>query len=174
MIILAFIISFIIHCISLLAVFILYSRQTKFAGREQKAEKLSHELDELLNVYLAELKKENNDLRKLLSEMEDAGKSGSLTAESQAAAADESAVDREFPPPINLVQDKLELSETAKKKHFKEILKKEIADGKQTGKAETLEEQVIRLRQEGHSIEEIAKTLHKGKKEIELMITFRS
>jgi len=81
------------------------------------------------------------------------------------------------------IQDKLELSQHAendadspkesaeKEKSFRETLDKEI--NKHNRAPLSLVEEVVQLSSAGHSIEEIARTLRKGKTEIELLLKFK-
>lgn len=80
------------------------------------------------------------------------------------------------------IQDKLELSQYSgkgtendstlpeKEESFRETLDKEIKNNNQAPLS--LVEEVVQLSNTGHSIEEIARTLRKGKTEIELLLRF--
>lgn len=63
------IISFIIHCVTIYALIILYLRQNKYKESELKVEKLHHELDEIFQSYLYEMKEENEEIISALSSL---------------------------------------------------------------------------------------------------------
>ena len=86
---------------------------------------------------------------------------------------------KEYIPPFEDVKDKIEVSIATNEK--KSVSQKEkIKEDEKTPFATIIDEQVKvnemaqKLAKEGYSIEEIAKKLHKGKTEVELMLKFYS
>ena len=86
---------------------------------------------------------------------------------------------KEYIPPFEDVKDKIEVSiATNEKKSVSQ--KDKIKEDEKTPFATIIDEQVKvnemaqKLAKEGYSIEEIAKKLHKGKTEVELMLKFYS
>lgn len=138
------IISFLLHILSLFAIFQLFKQQQS-ASKESD----SQEVMEVLEIYLGEIKEENNRLQSLL--------------EKQKQQLDG----------LN------EESETDSKQVFKENTKTELTYSNLDNLIEdipeyqvdaSLESRVLQLHSKGKTIEEIAKTLNCGKTEAELII----
>ncbi|MGM9924107.1 MAG: hypothetical protein ACI35R_07665 [Bacillus sp. (in: firmicutes)] len=54
--------SIVLHCISILAIIILYQRQNRYSETEKKMEKLRRDIEDILQSYLMEIKEENKDM----------------------------------------------------------------------------------------------------------------
>lgn len=56
------IVSFVLHCISILAIIILYQRQNRYKETERRMNKTQRELEEILEGFILEMKEENKEI----------------------------------------------------------------------------------------------------------------
>ena len=194
--------SFILHFISLFAIVVLYLRQNRYVESEKEMKKMKTELEEVLQSYLLEMQEENKLMlvniksinKQSVKPVKSQKKNSVATSEQEAISnnniskvaasqAYESALknnpkSNEYIPPFEDVQDKIEVSIATNEKES--ISQKEKKKDEKTPFATIIDDQVKvnemaqKLAQEGYSIEEIAKKLHKGKTEVELMLKFYS
>lgn len=142
------IISFLLHIITLFAVFQLFKQlQTK------KQSNNAQEVMEVLQIYLDEIKQENNELKSLL-------KQEKVSTEEKKAYNKQTIQD---------IAEKKQNREKAAKTELSELddLVNQLP-GYQVDAS--LESRVLQLHSKGKSIEEIAKALDCGKTEAELII----
>lgn len=192
---------FLINILTIFAVIVLYVRQGNFTKLEKQQQSIISEMEDVLAAHLIEMQAENNELIQYVQRIsekpskEQGERSVHLAkSESKADSPLQESV-RTLPKAPNpyrtvtpldslelpvTIQDKLELTQYSGKgeendskspeKSFRETLDKEI---KNTSQAPlSLVEEVVQLSSKGHSIEEIARTLKKGKTEIELLLRF--
>ncbi|MFS0782273.1 hypothetical protein [Bacillus sp. 1P06AnD] len=193
------IVSLILHCVSILAIIILYSRQNQYKETEQHIEKMKKELEDVLQSFAMELEESNNEMKDAISQMGSMKKSANpmrpetkpsdnkLQPLNRMGAKEEQPMDLSvnskqadsYEGLVNEVTDQVELSHAnvepnksiEQEKHgFKDLLKQQLKSEKQL----TLPEQVMKMKNDGLTEEEIAKQLGKGKTEIELLVKFHA
>lgn len=138
------IISFLLHILSLFAIYQLFKQQQS-GGKESD----SQEVMEVLEIYLGEVKEENNRLQSLLEKQKQ--QLDGLNEESEGVSnqvfKENTKTEPAFSNLDNLIEDIPEYQVDA-----------------------SLESRVLQLHSKGKTIEEIAKTLDCGKTEAELII----
>lgn len=143
MVSLLLIISFLLHTVLLMTVYYLH-QQLQQTKRSRKKE-----IESLFENFLQEIKQENELLQHQLVERHKNTNTNSV-----------------YTPPK---EERINVSPKPLKHHYKidlQALHEEKRDELET----SVEGQVFQLYREGKSIEEIARELHRGKTEIELMI----
>jgi hypothetical protein len=171
-----FIISFLLNIISLLAIIILYTRQNRFIDLEKRQGKMLREMEETISTYLIEMKEENDafisSLHKSKNEHSDPKNNTKLQ---QKSASSKNEVE-ELGSPAN----KRLNAYKAYKKPAASVQSNDdgggwsplVPDESMVNEEKSLVNKVIDLQQKGLSIEEIAKSMGKGKTEIELLLKF--
>ena len=144
---------FILQIITFYFLALLYTKSSKYDDLEKKQQTLMREMDDSIGLYLSELKDENDRLIEKLSKRVDK---------------------EEIPVTLKPI---VESSPTVKVP-VNLALKSYQATKKYKNEPELVEEtdertRIIRLYEAGQSIEEIAKTLGKGRTEVELILKFR-
>ncbi|MFD1018211.1 DUF6115 domain-containing protein [Thalassobacillus hwangdonensis] len=156
---LLFVVSFLLHGVTVLVLIILATRMKRAEDSEQNQKQATEEIEQLFSAYLMEIKDENDRLKQLLEEASPVlPKVESERMEAKVhVPVDHIAVDEQdqedikhgkvntYQPPSPDVQDTVEVS---------------------------LNTKVARLHQEGFSAEEIARRLGRGLTEVELMLKF--
>ncbi|WP_078413234.1 hypothetical protein [Priestia abyssalis] len=169
------IVSFLLHGLALLFIVLLYMRFVRLKEIEQTQSVMMKEMEEVISAHLMEMKEQNDEfIRKFEQMKQDKG----------------NARKKQSPPPdipvfdklsIPSEQDFLEMMETetadngnipkpALKQEEQEVLSK--WDGRKDMTPEQIKKMAISLQKKGLTIEEIAKHLHRGKTEIELLLIF--
>lgn len=138
------IISFLLHIITLFAIFQLAKQQ-----QTNQKDSSSQDVMEVFEVYLEEIREENNRLEKLLE------KQNSPSTNTKAFTNEGTELKKEMDP---VPDDENE--------EFDILLKHSPQDEVNA----SLESRVLQLHTQGKGIEEIAKTLNCGKTEAELII----
>lgn len=152
---------------------LLYMKVSKFDDLEKKQRQLMNEMDDSIGAYLAELKDENERLIAKLAERQT-----EMTKQGQAGTADPAkpvptAPTEESQPgsaigvpkvPVNIA---LQTYENARKVHGN------VSDEQLEREPEDDRTRALEWHRDGHSVEEIAKKLGKGKTEVELMLKFK-
>lgn len=140
--------SFVLHGISLFLIILLSLKWVKIKETEREQAELIREMETMMTTYLMQFKEENERFVKQIT--------SSVVRQKK----------RETPPslreeqpslPIDDVVDRIELSTTTPK-------------GEQS--LDSLVSEALKLQQQGKTIEEIAKTLKRGKTEMELLLKF--
>lgn len=188
--------SVVLHGISLLAIIILYLRQNQYKQSEQTLYKMKVELEETIQAYLMEMKEENQAIVATLELLRD-DEIGALnnlesdksiqkeikrnTAPKPSLQTASNATSKQsqhnlYEPPYASVHDTVELTHSTVENptqaiSFSQALSKQINKYK---KNVSEEERAFQMREEGLSVEEIAKQLHKGKTEVDLLLKFHS
>lgn len=141
------IISFLLHIILLTAIFQLNQQL-------QKTKKQTNdEIEEVLSLFLKEIKVENEQLKKMLS--------SSTEQDKQQAAKEMKRKSSVATKQVDKMSDNVEHS----------ILPIETLINKQEDVIEqTAESKIVSMHEQGLSIEEIAKQLHRGKTEVALIV----
>ncbi len=193
-------ISIVLNIIALFSIVILYLRQSKLFEVEKKQQRMIEEMEDVISTYLAEMKEENESfierITKTASEQsnkKENKKKNEVSVESILPSAEEEKV----PYPMKsskshavkaykigaiqpltdedaevLLPDFAEAHDpTLNPKMEEEVHEKlqEVIEPKE----KSLLEEVVYLQEQGLTYEEIAKKLHKGQTEIELLLKFR-
>lgn len=164
------IILFIAQMIGFYVILLLYTKVSKFNDLEKKQQRLMSEMDDSIAAYLAELKEENERLIAIIEKRQHTSgpePSNSMTSSKKEVNQNENA-DLHFPQP----KIPIKLAVKSYQSSSKNIPEDHTPTQR---KSDELDERTkaIALHDEGKSIEEIAKTLGKGKTEVELLLKFR-
>jgi len=165
-------ISIIINVVSILGIIILYMRQNRLLQVEQDQKKVLKDMEEMFSSYLIEMRDENEEFIKKIQRL---NHDSSLNVTVDSEVSDE--------------QKMLGPEKDNEDQPFSTVLRSHAAKIYQTMMTNTnvsdeenhrndfstlpLEKQAFLLEKEGLTIEQIAKKLHKGKTEIELLLKFR-
>lgn len=145
--------SFIIDGILILGLLILMTKIKKTEELELRHEQVADEIEDLFTSYLLELKEENNRMSEWIHT-------------TQASSFNKR----------NLSKDNYSISPSSKER--KEEGKSPLYGSPDTEQNETyapsLPSKILIMKQNGSSIEEIARELDKGKTEVELLLKFNS
>lgn len=162
--------SFLLNIVSLLSIVILYVRQNRFVNIEKEQKKMIAEMEDVISTYLIEMKEENNEFIRSFKSQAHTEKRGNEPSEEK----------REDVPP--LTQENPQWTGTGYKRATQAYQKGKKLQLESTdhtdGPGENTErdpliQQVILMKENGMTIEEIAKSVGKGQTEIELLLKFR-
>lgn len=196
--------SVILHGLSLLAIINLYLRQNQIKQTEKSVYKMKRELDEALQAYLMEIKEENEQTVATLIRMKaehevinnvdldksvrtklkkNTNHSFFVKPTNHTFANQNNFLKSEqihYEPPHASIQDTVELTHVSVENSSSNKLDDHIVPFKKT-LSEQMSKQnrsegelASQMKEDGFSIEEIAKHLHRGKTEVELMLKFQS
>ncbi|MGG1245815.1 DUF6115 domain-containing protein [Bacillus spizizenii] len=155
---LLWLLSFTLHGVLLYAVIILYTRLAAVKETEKQQKKILEETENTLAAFLLELKEENEKL------IENTGSPSSHTEEET-----ENSDLRH--PKKDSEQDASQEEENPLKGLITEVERQEESVN---SIAQSFEDRVIELYEQGYSASQIAQKLKSGKTEIELFLKFRS
>ena len=160
---------FITQIISFYFLVILYTKVSKQDEFERKQKQIMEEMDNSLAAYLAEVKDDNEKLLKKLTLVQDE-KATPIIVEETELTKSEKEPDLEESSLINISTPKIPMN-LALKSYGK--MKQDL--GKELEEEVELDDRAraIVLHNEGKSVEEIARTLGKGRTEVELILKFR-
>ena len=187
------VILFVLQLLSFCFIVILNLKLSKFKTLELKQERLMREMDDAVGAYLLEMHEENNRLIDELTKQKKPEKATkSLYDDEPFVSKDDLAVNNSPLFKDKIVQEDLTNVEIEMRTLIpKNVVAKAYAKQKDSTiqpspiapkkvveqavsleleKPLTYEEQVVKLSREGQSAEQIAKTLQKGKTEIELLL----
>lgn len=167
---------FVMQIISFYFLALLFTKISNFDDLEKKQRMLMDEMDDSITVYLSEIKDENDRLiNELTSKV-------NQTDEKQTEKNHNPVVDRinnlqEQPSIIDLKTPVIPLNIALKSYGTTKIQTEQPEEVEEQGVEALLETdertRTIRLFDAGESIEDIAKTLGKGRTEVELILKFR-
>lgn len=169
------IILFIIQMISFYFLALFYTKLSKFDDLEKKQRQLMTEMDDSIAAYLAELKDENDRLineldAKAEKRTEQQDKRPNIPLEKQRKDTNKAPIFDVKTPVIPLsVALKSYSKPTSIEPEFEAEPKLEVQEELEADDRT----RAIRLFDAGESVEEIAKTLGKGRTEVELILKFR-
>lgn len=162
--------SFLLNIVCLLSIVILYSRQNRYSEVEKNQKKIIAEMEDVISAYLIEMKEENDEfIRNMKSQMHND------TEETNPPQGNN-------PEPNANALKKSKWTGTGYKRASEAYLEtkgpeSEPIDHLDTkpgkSKDDPLLHQILSMNEMGMSIEEIAKSVGKGKTEIELLLKFR-
>ncbi|WP_394137081.1 hypothetical protein [Cytobacillus oceanisediminis] len=184
--------SLLLNIIALLAFTLLFLRQNKLMETEKKQEKMFNEMEEVISTYLVQMKEENDDfinrvsqlkinalrlkdeskekLAKTQENMEESEKPNRLA---KASAYQAVRAYKKNTQPDSQADEKMESdSGSVNEASALKVEKQRESEG-QKHHAPSLLDNVLLLRKQGLTEDEIAKTLGKGRTEVALMLKFR-
>ncbi|QOR68584.1 hypothetical protein IM538_10970 [Cytobacillus suaedae] len=189
---------FVLIAIAFLLIIVLYQKFSTIKELEKKQSTIIHEMEQMITVYLLEMKEENEAfLTKLLKDEKDLdGSNVRVESKLSHSSFEKESFNNE---PFEIIEKSLttqEMESLLPKYDDENTLEKDIQNKVYTnptiskqekGKTETkstlkvkddlyvqsLSAQALLLQKKGDSIEQIAKKLGKGKTEIELLLKFR-
>jgi hypothetical protein len=147
-------ISFLLHAVSLFALILLFQRQNNMKHREKKMQQTAAETEEMMSVFLMELKEENEKLINQLS------KKAPEQKEPAPIPHETPRDDAVVLPPIVPRAAAVKAYDGAKKKPEQPL------------KEQSAAERMIELKKQGFSEEEIARELQIGVTEVQLSLKF--
>ena len=179
-------VSITLNLIAILSIVILYVRQNRFVDMEKEQKKNIEEMEEVIATFITEIKEENEQFIHRLHSIQSQGpnKIENHEEQSESALKDTSidfkpretkmkkAVLHAYKKPAPLVQEERKTEDRLEKEDINELLHLILPPEKEE-KEKTTVEKALEMQAEGKSVEEIAKTLHKGKTEMELLLKFR-
>ncbi|MFC0474706.1 hypothetical protein ACFFHF_05270 [Robertmurraya beringensis] len=193
-------ISILLNIFALFSIVILYLRQSKLFEVEKKQQRMIEEMEDVISTYLAEMKEENESFIERMTKaannqsnkQERRKKEASIesilpsaeeekvrfpvkSSKSQAVkayklGATQSLTDEDVEV---LLPDFNEPKDPAIDLKVEKEVEETVQEVKTAPKEKSLLEEVVHLQEQGLTYEEIAKKLHKGQTEIELLLKFR-
>ncbi|MCM3572746.1 hypothetical protein M3172_06050 [Mesobacillus subterraneus] len=176
--------SLMLNVAAIFAIILLYLRQNRLAEAEKKQGKIIKEIEEVFSAYLFELKEENDKFLELMSATNIQKESdGNKTAPIEAAEEKPEAVADGVSKETNQRLGK-GISYHAARKAYQQNhvpvpsdsndnIYMEIPEDNSESTPLSFVDQVVHMKKQGLTIEEIARDLDKGKTEIELLLKFR-
>lgn len=181
------IISIILNFIALFGIIIIYLRQNRLFDLEKKQEKVVKEMEEVISSYLLEIREDNEKfLDKIKVMYQTRNGNLNLQIENKEEITYTNPTETKFNQPsedqnnlsikpIQVVRSRVVAA--YKKNHQLEetdTLEKAIDNNEDIKpKNNSMLHEIISLKKQGFSEEEIAKRLNKGKTEIQLLLKFR-
>jgi hypothetical protein len=181
--------SLILNGAAIFAIILLYLRQNRLVETEKKQGKIINEIEEVFSAYLFELKEENDKFLELMTKTKVQNQSGDK--ETAALEASEKEPEKSSD---HIAQEKQPsrlgkgITYHAARKAYQQnreqvspdldlpeddIIAVESQENNVELKQLSFIDQVLYMKKQGLTIEEIAKDLDKGKTEIELLLKFR-
>jgi hypothetical protein len=182
--------SLILNAAAIFAIILLYLRQNRLMEAEKKQQRIMKEIEEVFSAYLFELKEENDNFIEMMKKTNSIYNSDASpyrqdgTTDQQDTSSNEKQNPNELTSRIGKG-----VSYHAARKAYQQS--SEPVSVKEEVEAESLQDmprvpaavrqpvqlsfidQVVKMKKEGLTIEEIARDLDKGKTEIELLLKFR-
>lgn len=193
-------ISILLNIFALFSIVILYLRQSKLFEVEKKQQRMIEEMEDVISTYLAEMKEENESF---IERMTKAANNQSNNKENKKKEVRiepilPSAEDEKLQFPVKnskshavkayklgatqsltdedveiLLPDFTEAEDSSVDLKVENQVEDTVQEGLSDPKERSLLEEVLHLQEQGLTYEEIAKKLHKGQTEIELLLKFR-
>lgn len=163
------ILSIMVNLVTILTVIILYSRQNRLIDFENNYKDSIKEMEELINTFIFEMKEENDEIKQLFR-----SESEGPIKEKQQSDADVD-IDQEVMGLPQGYRQQAALNaytnSSGQSIEAKRIVKRaeSVREGQESDQNSVLTE-VINMRNQGLTIEEIAKKMGRGKTEIDLLI----
>ncbi|MCM3665602.1 hypothetical protein M3204_14390 [Mesobacillus subterraneus] len=179
--------SLILNAAAIFAIILLYLRQNRLMEAEKKQQRIIKEIEEVFSAYLFELKEENDTFIEMMK------KTNSASPYKQDGTADKDATSSTAKENTNELPSRIGkgVSYHAARKAYQQSSKPVSVKEEVEAEAEALQDkpripvsesepvqlsfidQVVKMKKQGLTIEEIARDLDKGKTEIELLLKFR-
>ncbi|WNF24504.1 hypothetical protein [Mesobacillus jeotgali] len=187
--------SLILNGAAIFAIILLYLRQNRLVEAEKKQDKIIKEIEEIFSAYLFELKEENDKFIQLMAETNTQEQPSIKMAAADASEKKDVRIKTAVEKPesdadnSNDIQQRLGkgISYHAARKAYQqnreqtssvpdtgvELTEVVPEEDKEEFIQSSLFDQVLHMKNQGMTIEEIARKLDKGKTEIELLLKFR-
>lgn len=171
-------ISFILNAVALFAIILLFMRQNRLHEIKKEQEKLVADMEEMMTAYLAEMKEENEKLIKELSSSSPAEHSAAAGQASSAVTPGKSAPPSRTPEGAGAIaapsMQRIRAAQVYRtgNKTADENEKISAEEQEAPAAAQALADEIVLLKDQGLSVEEIARKLNKGKTEVELALKF--
>jgi hypothetical protein len=190
-------ISIVLNIIALFSIVILYLRQSKLFEVEKKQQRMIEEMEDVISTYLAEMKEENESFIERITKVAKNQVNKKVNSEKKEVTLLPSSEEEKIPFSIksskshavkayklgaiqSLIDEDVEvlLPDFNESEDLNADIKmgKKVEDTRQEvtePEEKSLLEEVVYLQEQGLTNEEIAKKLHKGQTEIELLLKFR-
>jgi hypothetical protein len=190
-------ISIVLNIIALFSIVILYLRQSKLFEVEKKQQRMIEEMEDVISTYLAEMKEENESFIERITKAAKNQVNKKVNSEKKEVTLLPSSEEEKIPFSIksskshavkayklgaiqSLIDEDVEvlLPDFNESEDLNADIKmgKKVEDTRQKvtePEEKSLLEEVVYLQEQGLTNEEIAKKLHKGQTEIELLLKFR-
>ena len=186
------IINLILNMIALLSIIILFLRQGKLFKIEDNQKKTIKEMEDLLSSFVLEMKEDNEQLIKRIEDLKNAKNLSSQNNQNQPSSIKtplEKTIESDVRDSDNDLSTRLEKTvghyavkayqqqSKQEKVGIQAPLKESELPKKQENlnsvQQESLAGQIWNLKDQGYSLEEIARKLKKGKTEIDLLLKFQ-
>ncbi|MGG3738308.1 hypothetical protein [Aeribacillus pallidus] len=180
-------ILFLLQGISLFAIILLYQRQYRLLQLEEMQKKALKEIEEVFSSYLLELKEENDRLLKGLESLDYSPSEPELQTPQNHLIETNTHQSREKAQPIPSIP-KASMHKAIERyraigstTHDQEVdiaqhdgdTNQMLRDEEQINEMDVYAIEVIKLKNKGLTVDEIAQILNKGKTEVELLLKFR-
>lgn len=193
-------ISIVLNIIALFSIVILYLRQSKLFEVEKKQQRMIEEMEDVISTYLAEMREENESFIERMTKTatkqfpeQEYKKKKEVSVEPILPSAEEEKIPYSIKSskshavkaykigaiqPLTdedvevLLPDFNEAEDPSLDPEVEKIVEENLQEVTEPKEMSLLEE-VIYLQEQGLTYEEIAKKLHKGQTEIELLLKFR-
>jgi hypothetical protein len=179
--------SLILNAAAIFAIILLYLRQNRLVEAEKKQERILNEIEEVFSAYLFELKEENEKFLELMTKKNRQKQPGGIEATATEAELREKETETrpdKITPEIQQNRLGKGISYHAARKAYQQNpepvptdlndkIDMELPEDNVESKELSFVDQVVYMKKQGLTIEEIAKDLDKGKTEIELLLKFR-
>jgi hypothetical protein len=184
--------SLILNAAAIFAIILLYLRQNRLMEAEKKQHRIMKEIEEVFSAYLYELKEENDNFIEMMKKTNNIDNSDASpyrqdgTTDQEDTSSNEKQDPNELPSRIGKG-----VSYHAARKAYQQSSEPVSMKEEVVAEDEALQDmpmipvaerqpvqlsfidQVVKMKKQGLTIEEIARDLDKGKTEIELLLKFR-
>lgn len=175
--------SLILNTAAIFAIILLYLRQNRLVEAEKKQERIIGEIEEVFSSYLLEIKEENEKFIKNMKTTNNARKTGIEFDRLSNNNKPDKEQKEEFPPRIGkgvsyhaakkAYQQNSEPSSVKADETESNLEDLYTIDDSSELQQLSFIDRVLYLKNQGLSVEEIARDLNKGRTEIELLLKFR-
>ncbi|KIL80603.1 hypothetical protein [Bacillus badius] len=171
-------ISFILNAVALFAIILLFMRQNRLHEIKKEQEKLVADMEEMMTAYLAEMKEENEKFIKEFSSSSPAEHSAAAGQASSAVTPGKSAPPDRAPEGAGAIaapsMQRIRAAQVYRTANKTADEREKISAEEQEAPAaeQALADEIVLLKDQGLSVEEIARKLNKGKTEVELALKF--
>ncbi|MFG6118276.1 MULTISPECIES: DUF6115 domain-containing protein [Thalassobacillus] len=152
------VVSFLLHGIMLLVIFVLFARVKKAEELEMRQKQVAGEIEEMFTAYLLEIKEENEQLKQWLDDSQKKHKSPQINQ------------------PISNEHGKTAKEEThsdLNKDFSQPVYNPPLPGNNDVEYQPSLSTRVVAMRNDGYTIEDIARKMNCGQTEIELILKFQ-
>ncbi|MGM8214497.1 DUF6115 domain-containing protein [Bacillaceae bacterium W0354] len=162
-------ISFVIHVITFIIIFLFYQKLQQATEGERNFERRVQEVEDLFNSYLLEIKDENRKFLEAITHIDsETQHNDHQTSDTQDILKKQQFSDKNVKYDYHIDKE----AENNKKHKSSQKYKIENVSLNDQFERPSIQAQIMQLYSAGHSVEEIAKKLNKGNTEVELIVKF--